>query len=81
MKSIPISGKQILSEAACPKAFLQKGVLKICIKFTGEHPFRHGCSSENLSHISGTSFYKSTSGGLLLFFEKSQLFGTCIIKV
>ena len=81
MRSIPISGKQILSEAARPKVFLRKGVLKICIKFTGEHPFRHGCSSENLPHISGTSFYKNNYGGLLLFFEISQLSGTCIIKV
>ena len=55
-----------------PKVFLGKGVLKICSKFTGEHPcrieiaLRHGCSSVNLLHIFGTPFPKNTSGRLLL---------------
>ena len=29
------------TEAAAQKVFLVKGVLKICIKFTGEHPCRN----------------------------------------
>ena len=54
---------------------LIKGVLKICCKFTGEHPchcnlieiiLRHECSLTNLLHIFRTSFYKNTSGWLLL---------------
>ena len=46
------------------EVFLRKGVLKICGKFTGEHPcrsvisniieiaLRHGCCPVNLLHIS-----------------------------
>ena len=47
-----------------PELFLRKGILKICSKFTGEHPwrsvistklleitFRHGSSPVNLLHI------------------------------
>ena len=45
-----------------PEVFLGQGVLKICSKFTGEHP----CRSVNLLHISRTLFPKNTSGGLLL---------------
>ena len=62
------------------KVFFEKGALKICYKFTGEHPcrkgillckfigitFRHGCSLVNLPHIFRTPIYKSTYGGLLL---------------
>ena len=56
-----------LSRSSPPEVFLGKGVLKICSKFTGEHPHRnvisiklccfieitlwHGCSPENLLHI------------------------------
>ena len=54
--------------------FLRKGVLKICSKFTGEHPcqsaienvLRHGRSSVNSLHIFRTPFLKNTSGRLLL---------------
>ena len=58
-----------------PEVFLEKGVLKICSKFTGEHPWtfnfieialRHGCSTVYLLHIFRTSFPKNTSEGLLL---------------
>ena len=56
-----------------PKVFLGKGVLKICSKFTGEHPSQsatsalwHGYSLVNLLHIFRTPFLKNTSGGLLL---------------
>ena len=60
---------------------LEKGVLKIGSKFTGEHPcrsaiselqsnfieitLRHGCSPANLVYNFGTPFLKSTSGWLL----------------
>ena len=53
-----------------PEAFLEKGVLKICSKFTGEHQCRsvarHGCSPVNLLHILRTPLTKNTSGRLLL---------------
>ena len=56
------------------EVFLKKGVLKICSKFTGEHPcrnfieitLRHGCSPVNLLHIFRTPFFKNISGWLLL---------------
>ena len=57
-----------------PEVFLRKGVLKICSKFTGEHPcqsaisiklIRHGCSPVNLRHIFRTLFSRNTSGWLL----------------
>ena len=57
--------------------FLQKGALKICSKFTGEHPGRsviqkncfaiwHGCFPLNLLRLFRTPFPKNTSGRLLL---------------
>ena len=53
-----------------PEVFLRKGVLKICSKFTGEHPcqsvIRRGCSPVNLLHIFRTPFLKNTSGWVLL---------------
>ena len=64
-----------------PEMFLRKDVLKICCKFTGEHPcqnnfieivLRHGCSPVNLQHIFRTPFPKNTSGGLLLYPATSQ---------
>ena len=65
-----------------PEEFLIKGVLKICSKFTGEHPcrsaisisnfieiaLRHGCSPVNLLHIFRTCFPRNTSVWLLLIF-------------
>ena len=45
--------------------FLGKGGLKICNKFTGEHP---GCSPVNMLHIFRTPFPKNTSDGLFLNF-------------
>ena len=57
------------------KVFSRKGALKICIKFTGEHPcqsafieiaLRDGCSPENLLHIFRNFFPENTSGWLLL---------------
>ena len=57
-----------------PEMFLGKGVLKICSKFTGEHPCQSVISIKlcsrgstvNLLHIFRTSFYKNTYRGLLL---------------
>ena len=60
-----------------PEAFLVKGVLETCGKFTGEHPFRSAISiklfctstwvfSCKCLHISRTPFPKNTSGLLLL---------------
>ena len=63
------------------EVFLGKSVLKMCSKFTGEHPcksmisikcnfieiaLRHGCSPLNLRHIFRTPFSRNTSGWLLL---------------
>ena len=70
-----------------PEVFLGKGILKICRKFTGEHPWRsvisikllieitlpHGCSLVNLLHVFRTTFPKNTSGRLLLLFHSLQL--------
>ena len=59
-----------------PEVLLGKGILKICSKFTGEHPCRsvtsiklhlHGCSPVNLLHVFRTPFLRSTSGWLLLY--------------
>ena len=66
-----------------PEVFLGKGVLKICSRFTGEHPYRRGisiklsnfieialrhvCSLVNFPHNFRAPFYKNTSGGLLLY--------------
>ena len=62
---------------------LQKGVLKICNKFTGEHPcpsaisssfieitLWQGCSPVNLLPIFRISFPKNSSKGLLLNHER-----------
>ena len=62
-----------------PEVFLVKGVLKICSKFTREHPYRsvistmlrnNGCSPVNLLHIFRIPFTKITSGWLLLIIVK-----------
>ena len=61
--------------------FSGKSVLKICNKFTGEHPSRivieiallNGCSPVNLLHIFRTLFYKNTYVELLLFITETLL--------
>ena len=59
--------------------FLRKVVLKICRKFTGEHPcrseitLRHGCSPVNFLHIFIIYFPKNTSGWLLLKIPTNDL--------
>ena len=45
------------------EVFLGKGVLKICSKFTGEHPHQ---SAVNLLYIFRISFPENTYGRLLL---------------
>ena len=82
----PISYRRYIEVAPDPRSthpevFLGKGVLKICSKFTEEHPCRsaisiklrnfieivpgYGCSSVNLLHIFRTPF-PNTFGRLLL---------------
>ena len=68
------------------EVFLGKGVLKICSKFTREHPcrsailmkllkqLRHGHSLVNLLYIFRTPFPKNTSGRLHLGIQHKQLF-------
>ena len=62
--------KEMWTRSSQPEMFLEKGVLKICSKFTGEHPcrttLRHGCSPVNLLHIFRTPFLKNTYEWLLL---------------
>ena len=63
------------------EVFLGKVVLKICSKFTGEHPcrsvisineitLRHGCSPVNLLHIFRTPCPKNSSEWLLLHYQR-----------
>ena len=49
-----------------PEIFLKKDFLKICSKFTGEHPCQSAISPVKLLHIFRTPFLKNTSGRLLL---------------
>ena len=68
----------IIYRSSRPEVFLRNGVLKICSKFTGEHPYRsvifkfieitlwHGCSPVNLLYVFRTPFPKNISGRLLL---------------
>ena len=72
----------ILYRSSNPEVFLGQGVLKICSKFTGEHPCRTAISIKllltllkshfgkfspvNLLHIFRTTFLKNTFGLLLL---------------
>ena len=56
-----------------PEVFLGKGVLKICSKFTGDHPCESAISIK-LLHILRTTFLKNTSGWLLLWFPEVKVF-------
>ena len=67
--------ENLIFRSSHPEVFLEKGVLKICNKFTGEQPcrsvisiklLRRGCSCVNLLHIFRTPFLKNTSERLLL---------------
>ena len=62
---------QIYFRNSQSEVFLRKAVLKICSKFTGEHPSRSATSIKllcNLLHIFRTPFPKNTCGWLLLIF-------------
>ena len=61
-----------------PEVFLRRGVLKICRKVTGVHPYRsaisikllalrHGCSTVNLLHILRIPFPRNTPVRLFLY--------------
>ena len=67
---------RVSNRSSHPGVLLGKGALKIYSKYTGENPCQsnfieiaiwHGLSPANLLHIFRTSFYKNTSGGLLLY--------------
>ena len=69
-----------------PEVFQGKHVLKICSKFTGEHPYRsaisikllqHGCSPLNFLHVFRTAFLKNTSAPLFLAYIRLNL--TCFV--
>ena len=74
-----LMGRETKVRSSHPEVFLEKGVLKLCSKFTGEHPcrsmlcnfieiaFRHQCSPVNLLHIFRTPFLKNTSERVLLY--------------
>ena len=53
----------IVFRGSRPGMFLGKGILKICSKFTGEHPCRSAIS------VTFTPFLKNTFGWLLLCFQ------------
>ena len=67
-----------------PEVFLGKCVMRICSKFTGEHPWFlcnvieitlwHGCSPVNLLHIFRAPFSRNTSEWLLLKVAKKKFF-------
>ena len=68
-------GNPKCSRSSQSEVFLRKDVLKICGKFTGEHPcrsvisniieiaLRHGCCPVNLLHNFRTSFLGTPLGG------------------
>ena len=69
---------KIVCRSSPPEVFLRKSVLKICSKFTGEHPcrsvitLRHGCSPANLLHVLRTPFLKNNSEQLFLSVVKNN---------
>ena len=76
-----------MNRSSRPEVFLWKGVLKICSKFTWEHPCQsviliklHGCPPINLLHIFKTSFTKNSSGWLLLYNSTKELLKNNIIN-
>ena len=86
---------QVFFRSIRPEAFLEKGVLKICSKFTGEHPCRSVIAiatllkshfgmgvAVNLQQIFRGPFPRNTSGWLLLVFEdnKDQVYGQVFKK-
>ena len=92
---IPLSNFQNHFRSSPPEVFLWKGILEICSKLTGEHPWRrvisiklqffgitlrHRRSPVNLLHIFRTPFPKNTIVWLLLSFPLQPLSGSCLIK-
>ena len=61
----------VISRSSPPEVFLEKGDLKTCSKFTGEHPCQSAISIKlqyhYILHIFRTPFPKNTSGRLLLY--------------
>ena len=67
---IKVLARNVYDRSRSPEVFSGKGVLKICSKFTGEHPYQSvisikflcmgECSPVNLLHIFRTTFYKNT---------------------
>ena len=80
--------KTFICRSGHSKVFLGKGVLKICSKFRGEHPYWSGisiklkhlywnhtlawCSPVELLHIFRTPFLQKTSGRLFLYMVDIQ---------
>ena len=74
-----------------PGAFLEKVVLNICSKFTGQHLCQSVisinfldvtlCSPVNLLHIFRTPFYNNTSGGMFQHFVKEVERKKIVIKL
>ena len=68
---VPWCSKYSYYRSSHPEVLLRKGVLKICSKFTGQHPcwsvisieiaLRHGCSPVNLLHLFRTPFPNNLS--------------------
>ena len=54
------------SRSSRSEVLIGKGVLKICSKFTGEHPIPKFDFNKVAKHIFRTSFLMNTSGWLLL---------------
>ena len=86
---------QSLVKSSNPELFLVKGFLKICSKFTGEHPcrsmisisnfieitLRHGCSPVNLLHFSEHLFLRTPlDGGFCLKKSPDEVTKTKIAK-
>ena len=55
-----------INRSSPSEVFLEKDVLKICSKFTGEHPCRSAISIKLQRTLFRTLFYKNTYGGLHL---------------
>ena len=61
------------SRSSHSEVFLGKAALKICNKFTGEHPCEKaisikGCSHVNLLHVFRTSFSKKMASSEYVYF-------------
>ena len=66
-KSSRSSALRNIYRSSHPEVFLRRGVLKICSKFTREHPCQSAISIK--SHIFRTPFPRNTSGWLRLYIK------------